>query len=175
MPRRVVTGRDPSGKSVFVSDDEVAATINPAVPLSAYYEVWGVDGRYQLPSNGARPPCSTFFPPPEGFRYLVVQFQPDSTPRPGDLDEEALRHELEEKFPGRTEHMEPDHPGMHTTQTVDIGIVLSGELWLELDDGKEVRLGPGDMVVQNGTRHAWRNKSDQTCTAAFVLIGADKS
>jgi quercetin dioxygenase-like cupin family protein len=82
---------------------------------------------------------------------------------------------LEEKFPGRTQYMEPDNPGMHTTQTVDIGIVLAGDLWLELDDGDEVHLRAGDMVVQNGTRHAWHNKSDQPCTAAFVLIGADNS
>jgi hypothetical protein len=38
-----------------------------------------------------------------------------------------------------------------------------------------VHLAPGDMVVQNGTRHAWRNKTDQPTTMAFVLVGADKS
>ena len=39
---------------------------------------------------------------------------------------------------------------MHTTQTVDYGIVLEGEVWLEVDDGKEVHLKPHDVVVQNG-------------------------
>ena len=49
--------------------------------------------------------------------------------------------------------------------------VLSGEIWLELDDG-EIHLRPGDCVVQNGTRHAWRNRSGAPCSMAIVLIGA---
>ena len=175
MPRRVVTGRDGSGRSVFVSDGEVAADVMSATPDSAFFNVWGVDGRYQLPSDGSKPDYATFFPPAEGFRYMVVRFQPDATPPPADLDPEAVGVELNERFPGLVDHMEPDAPGMHTTQTVDIGVVLSGEIWLELDDGAEVHLPPGDIVVQNGTRHAWRNKSDQPTTMAFVLVGADKS
>jgi hypothetical protein len=175
MPRRVVTGRDASGKSVFVSDGEVPANTMSATPDSAFYDVWGVDGRYQLPSDGSQPAYTTFFPPAEGFRSMVVRFQPDSTPVPEDLDLEAVSAEIAERFPGLADHMEPDSPGMHTTQTVDIGVVLSGEIWLELDDGAEVHLTPGDMVVQNGTRHAWRNKSGQPTTMAFVLVGADKS
>ena len=70
------------------------------------------------------------------------------------------------------EFMEPDHPGMHTTDTVDFDVVISGEVWLELDDGAEVQLRPGDSVVQNGTRHAWRNRSSEPCTLAVALIGA---
>jgi quercetin dioxygenase-like cupin family protein len=70
--------------------------------------------------------------------------------------------------------MEPDAPGMHATQTVDYGVVLRGQLSLELDDGAKVQLRPGDCVVQNGTRHAWRNESDQECVMAFVILGAEK-
>jgi uncharacterized cupin superfamily protein len=51
--------------------------------------------------------------------------------------------------------------------------VLEGEVWLELDDGKQVHLKPHDVVVQNGTRHAWRT-SDKPVKIAFVLIGAKK-
>jgi quercetin dioxygenase-like cupin family protein len=61
---------------------------------------------------------------------------------------------------------------MHTTDTVDYGIVLEGEVWLELDDGQQIHLHPHDVVVQNGTRHAWRNRSDKPVRMAFVLIGA---
>ena len=46
--------------------------------------------------------------------------------------------------------MEPDNPGMHTTDTIDFEVVLSGEVVLELDDGAETVLRPGDTVVQNG-------------------------
>jgi quercetin dioxygenase-like cupin family protein len=62
---------------------------------------------------------------------------------------------------------------MHTTQSVDIGIVQSGEVWLELDDDQEVKLTAGDYVIQNGTRHAWHNRSNEPCVMNFVLIGAD--
>lgn len=175
MPRRVVTGRNAAGKSVFVSDGEVPAKVLDTAPDSAFYDVWGVDGRFVVPSDGSRPPYRTFFPPAEGFRSMVVRFQPDSTPVPADLDLEAFEREMTERFPGLADHMEPDAPGMHTTQTVDIGVVLSGEIWLELDDGAEVHLTPGDMVVQNGTRHAWRNKTEAPCVMAFVLVGADRA
>ena len=50
--------------------------------------------------------------------------------------------------------------------------VLCGRVVLELDDGASVELGPGDTVVQNGTRHAWRNPFDETATLFVVLIGA---
>src|SRR5207248_1847037 len=80
--------------------------------------------------------------------------------------------EVEEKLPGMIGHMEPDAPGMHTTDTVDFEVVLSGEVWLELDDGAEVHLKPGDTVVQNGTRHAWRNKGSEPATLVAFINGA---
>ena len=79
-----------------------------------------------------------------------------------------------EHMPELITKFEMDSPGMHTTDTVDYGIVLEGEVWLELDDGKEVHLRQHDVIVQNGTRHAWRNKSDKPVKLAFVLIGANR-
>ena len=66
---------------------------------------------------------------------------------------EAGLAELEARLPGAGLYFEPDNPGMHTTPTIDFEVVLDGEVWLELDDGAEVLLRPGDTVVQNGTRH----------------------
>ncbi len=76
------------------------------------------------------------------------------------------------RFPGLLDAMELDNPGMHTTDTIDFDIVLSGEVYLELDDGPEVRLTAGDCVIQNGTRHAWHNRSDEPVTMASALVGA---
>jgi hypothetical protein len=70
--------------------------------------------------------------------------------------------------------MEPEDPGMHVTDTVDYAIVLEGEVWLELDDGEQVHLRPHDIVIQNGTRHGWRNKTDAPVKIAFVLVGAER-
>ena len=62
---------------------------------------------------------------------------------------------------------------MHRTNSIDYGIVLSGEVELELDDGAVALLGPGALIVQRGTMHLWRNPSPiETCRIAFVLIEA---
>ena len=63
---------------------------------------------------------------------------------------------------------------MHTTDTVDFDVIVSGEAYLELDDGAEVLLKAGDCVIQNGTRHAWRNRSSEKCVIAVTLVGADR-
>lgn len=62
---------------------------------------------------------------------------------------------------------------MHRSFSIDYGIVLSGELELELDGGDIVPLKAGDIVVQRGTNHLWRNPSPDTpCRIAFILIEA---
>lgn len=50
--------------------------------------------------------------------------------------------------------MEPDSPGMHTSDSVDVVLLVSGQGIFELDDGAQVTRGAGDCMVQNGTRHA---------------------
>jgi quercetin dioxygenase-like cupin family protein len=56
--------------------------------------------------------------------------------------------------------------------TVDYAVVYEGEIWLDLDDAKTVHLKKGDVVVQNVTRHAWRNKGTAPVTMLFFLNGA---
>ncbi|HET9532074.1 MAG TPA: cupin domain-containing protein [Blastocatellia bacterium] len=63
---------------------------------------------------------------------------------------------------------------MHTTDTLDYGVVIRGEIILELDDGKSVHLRQGDCVIQNGTRHRWNNPLTEPCLMAFVMIGANR-
>lgn len=64
---------------------------------------------------------------------------------------------------------------MDTSPTVDYGVILSGEVDLELDDGIVKRLKPGDCFIQNGTRHAWRNPGNVECVAAVVIVGARRN
>ena len=107
-----------------------------------------------------------------GYRFGTFTVPPDRTPPPEGIDVGAALAEVEEKLPGLMAHMEPEHPGMHTTTTIDVEYVVSGRVVLELDDGATVELGPGDTVVQNGTRHAWRYRFHEPCTLVVVLIGA---
>lgn len=67
---------------------------------------------------------------------------------------------------------DPGAPGMHRTPTMDYGVVLEGDIGLELDNGAEVTLKPGDVVVQNGTRHRWHNRGDSVARLLVVTVGA---
>jgi uncharacterized cupin superfamily protein len=48
---------------------------------------------------------------------------------------------------------------------------MSGEIDMLLDDS-EVHLKAGDVVVQQGTNHAWVNRGTAPCRIAFILIDA---
>lgn len=170
--RRVVTGRDADGKSVFVSDEAVEPITPALVPGFEFLTLWGNDATPSLPTDGTKPPYVTYFPPTGGFRFALFTIPPGTETMAADIDIMAALAEFDEKLPGMSAVMEPDHPGMHTTDTVDVGFVLSGEVYLELDDGAEVHLKAGDSVVQNGTRHAWHNRSDAPCTIVVALFGA---
>ena len=60
---------------------------------------------------------------------------------------------------------------MHTTPTLDLGVIVSGKLELILETGSTI-LGPGDVIVQRGTAHAWRVVGNEPCTWVVVLIDA---
>ncbi|TPX12169.1 uncharacterized protein E0L32_007055 [Thyridium curvatum] len=48
---------------------------------------------------------------------------------------------------------------MHRTVSLDVVVLLEGEIELTLDSGEKRLLRPGDMTVQRATMHAWRNPS----------------
>lgn len=173
-PRRVVTGiRD--GKSVIVSDGSPHnAHHYTSLPGHMTSVVYATAAQPTLPQGEGEqaPPRMQVPPAPGETRLMIVTFPPDSVFATANM-EDAIG-EQKEHVPGLIECFEPDAPGMHTTDTVDYDIVLDGEVWLELDDGLQTRLNQGDIVVQCGTRHAWRNKSDRNATLCFVLIGAKR-
>ncbi len=174
--RRVVTGHDANGNAVVASDEWVDPVTSPIMPGSEFHLLWGGDAPPDFPDDGARPATVNYFPAVGGFRFGQFAVPPMSTVHvPEDVDVPAALADFESKMPGLLGHMEPDAPGMHTTSTIDFEVVLDGEIWLELDDGVEVHLQAGDTVVQNGTRHAWRNRGEVTCRLAVFLIGANHS
>ena len=171
--RRVVTGHDRSGKAVFVSDAEVEPVTVTLIPGAEFHKLWGGDRAPSFPDDGSPPAQPTYFPPIGGFRFGMFTLPPNTGGAgPAAAGSAAAMRELEEKLPGMASYMEPDAPGMHTTDTIDFEVVLDGEVWLELDDGKEVHLRPGDTVVQNGTRHAWHNRGTKPARLAVFITGA---
>ena len=170
--RRVVTGHSADGTSVLVADDLVDPITVAMMPGTEFHRIWGSDEVVSLPVGGRVDLPVGYFPPPSGFRVMFHTFAPAGSSPPPGLDREQGLAELEAALPGVVGVREPDAPGMHTSDTVDVGVVISGEVWLELDHGAEVRLRSGDVYVQNGTRHAWHNRSDQPCVMVIALLGA---
>jgi mannose-6-phosphate isomerase-like protein (cupin superfamily) len=178
--KRVVTGHSAEGKSVFIEDGQPARVVKlENLPGMEMTELWSTDEVPILPTNHQDPtiPMSSFVPGRKGSRFRIVRFpsMPELTKALEDgLDLEAFKKEYLEKVPGLAECHEGEDPAMHTTDTIDYNIILSGEIWLELDDGNKVYLKPGDCVIQNGTRHAWRNEGNEPCFVASVMIGAEQ-
>ena len=174
MVRRIVTG-ELDGKSVVVSDGPVGNTHDyAAVPGFRTTLAWATTASVPtLPFDGRDPVpgIESMLPAPHGTRLIVVQFPPDSVMAAPGFDGAAAGAEYAAYLPGLAESFDTDGSGFHRTATVDYDVILSGELSLELDDGEIRHLKAGDIVIQNGTRHAWRNRTETPAVMLSVLLG----
>ncbi len=169
---RLVTGHGADGTALVALHSAPPRTnVFEHIPGMVSRLVWATGPVPDLPFDGTDPTpgVTSVVPGPGETRFIVVTFPPDSVFAAAGFDPEAALRENLAVSPGLAERFEPD--GMHATPTVDYAIVLDGEIWLELDAGRSTLLRRHDVVVQNGTRHAWRNKSERAATIAFVLIG----
>lgn len=142
VPRRVVTGHDAQGNSVFVQDGQ-APVVRTAPDGAYFYELW---------NTGAMPAPIAPTEPEPTERDLTVPPAKNGT-----------KIRINEFPPGV---ISPTH----RTQTVDYGIVLEGEVVLVLDHEADTVLRAGDVVVQRGTDHRWENRSEAVARMAFILV-----
>jgi hypothetical protein len=170
--RRIVTGHNKAGRSVFVMDgdapDVLPALATPKMMLTLIWRTTTSPASYagndDMAPAGLRVPTA----PQQrgGTVFRIADFPPDS--ELGDLSQvDMARHGVQVSVEGRKRHVL-----FHTTDTVDYAIVLEGEIWAVLDDD-EVLMKQGDVLVQRGTGHAWSNRSDKYCRVAFILIDAE--
>jgi hypothetical protein len=172
--RRVVTVVTADHVSDFASDGAPPRSESfEAVPGFEASMIWADDSARldRLSSIDTTSQSKSWLPKPGGSRLLKVVFPPDSVFASSDFDPVAASAEYQTKLSGLAEAFEQDDPGMHRTESLDYAVVLDGEIWLELDDSREKHLVQHDIVVQAGTRHAWRNKSNRSTTMLFVLLG----
>jgi hypothetical protein len=175
--RRVITGNK-GGKAVVVSDETPARTheFEHATGLGWSF-AWATPSAAKLSATEAAEAVTrdtTIIPRQGETRFLFLRVPPDSYAMREDFDPMAAGGEMAAHMPDMVAAMEPDNPGMHRTDSIDYVIVLDGEVYLELDDQEEVHLREHDVVIQGGTRHAWRNKSDKAALLAVVLVGAER-
>lgn len=172
--RRVICARNDVGVTVFASDERVAPTELALLPGAQFFRLWAAERALSSVQNELAPD-TLYFPGPGGIRFGVFTVPPDSVAPDASVDVRAGLAEFDIKLPGMLAVLERDHPGMHSTPTIDLLIVMSGEVTLELDDRATTKLRAGDTVVQLGGRHAWRNTTAHTASIAFVLVGASTS
>lgn len=168
--RRVVTGYLPDGSSAFLEDSPVVPLSPAALPGLDFFLLWATDEGRSLPSPPASP--APYWPGIGGTRFVVVRWMPKSDAPPAAGDRAGQLAEAERQLPGLLGAFE-DGSAFHASASIDYGVCLAGEIWLTLDDGREVAVTPGTCVVQRGTRHAWENRGDRPAVMLFVLAGAD--
>lgn len=151
VPRVVITG-DKDGKSV-IAQDALAEDVKEHYQGLVIADIWATDSmpvarRVRAVTENTGLPIV----PRQGSYVRYVTIPPD--------------RELGLEVPTGQKH-----PLMHQTDTLDYIIILSGELYLILDE-EETLLRAGDMVVQTGTNHAWSNRSDEPCVQLAILLDA---
>jgi len=169
--RRVVVGHDSQGKAVALFD-------GPTVPTqrspggNAVLNLW-VTKEFPVELSGATDKAETKVgvpPPQNGTIFRIVEFPPTSatavTPH-GDHTRTLTAMGIDPATQGYARHQ-----NTHRTRSIDYAIVLDGEIDMLMDDS-EVHLRPGDVLIQQGTNHAWVNKSEKNSRVAFVLIDAE--
>lgn len=141
--RRIVTGHDETGRAVFTADD-----LLPVTPIPSG------DAAFSLIWTTASVPADNNDDADGRSRDAGLTLHQGSVIRIVDM------------LPGGVSPF-------HRSSSIDYGIVLSGTVELELDDGAVTTARAGDIIVQRGTIHLWRNPSaTENCRIAFVLIEA---
>jgi mannose-6-phosphate isomerase-like protein (cupin superfamily) len=141
--RRVITGHDSNGRA-NVLIDEVCTDFKQGRPNGWVRNIWNTDTT----------PASN-----DGDE--------DKGARPGSFTmiENGSVFRILHFLPGVAQRV-------HRTDSVDYLVVMGGEIEMELDDGVEVHLKTGDVMVQRGTVHNWVNRGTEPCTLAVILIHA---
>lgn len=171
--RRIVTANDEKGRSSVLIDGASAKLL--AVEEGGLAEIWSAalgpalfDGADRLGEEDVR------LEPARGavkVRWFTVPVE----------DEAAAPEEREAKAAFGfaacgAAHARVDtsrHPMMHKTETLDVIVLVKGNVDLLLDDGEAKAMKPGDVVIQRATNHAWVNRGTETALLVAALINAD--
>ncbi len=140
--QRVVTGHDRAGRAVFISEDVTPPKMNP-LGDAAFLLLWTTQ---TVPADN--------------------NDESDGRSRDAGLTlNQGSVIRIVDMLPGK-------QSPMHRTNSIDYGIVLQGQIELELDDGAVRTVREGGVIIQRGTNHLWRNATDKVCRIAFILIEA---
>jgi quercetin dioxygenase-like cupin family protein len=140
--QRVVTGHDANGRAVFKSEDVSPTKLIPSGDAS-FLLIWTTE---MVPADNNDETDGR-------LRDAGLTLNQGSVIRIVDM------------LPGK------ESP-MHRTNSIDYGIILKGEIELELEDGAKRTVREGGIIIQRGTNHLWRNVTNEPTRIAFILIEA---
>ena len=143
--RKVIMGHDANGKTIVVSDAP-ATTHGPAESGISVYDLWET---FEAP---------TPIPP--------IEDDPSDRPLDFRMPDTGIRVRIAEMAPAGERE-----PFMHRTESIEVVLVLRGEMTMLIDDGEEVVLRAGDTLIQRATNHAWVNRGPENCRVMFIMIG----
>lgn len=163
--RLIVTSADADGRSTFVSDQ----LSEDRLVADGYTrnQLWqGLEVPTPVTAPNGPGDASVIPPPSNGYGYDITAFAPDST-----WDYEAGYARM---LAASGVDPDPnDKPGMHTTDTIDIVTVISGEIFILLEEGEKL-MQPGDTIVIRGVKHAWSNRGSVPCVISAVHVSATR-
>ncbi len=170
--RRVVTGHDKNGVATVIMDEPANCILSrpnrPGVTLTNLWKSTQAPAMMERHDDPVDGPL-ILHPPKNGSVFRIVQFDPENPEELASLDGRAAFSEM---GAGSSVVEGARHPFMHRTDSLDYAVVLTGEIYMMLDED-EYLLKAGDVVVQQGTNHAWSNRGSEPCQIAFILIDAE--
>lgn len=183
--RRIITNQDKDRGAVVMQDEQLDGFELMAAPGSRFTNILGMDTIDTIPST-LPTHTPSYFPPAGGVRCAIVELPGDavaaSSAPPPDADPAEMEQmmaaafaDAEEKAPGLLATFDQTEMPFHTSDTIDLVIILEGELILDLGADEQRKVTEGDVIIQNGTRHAWRNPGDQSAVMAAISFGADRA
>ncbi|HXW42551.1 MAG TPA: cupin domain-containing protein [Xanthobacteraceae bacterium] len=164
--RRIVTGHDAQGKAVVLFDGAQQAEQRGQNGITMLWVT--TEFPVDVAISHDRAQTKVGVPPPaNGTIFRIVDFAPASPHAPPvDHRQILLAMGIDPATQGYARHA-----NTHRTRTIDYAVVLDGEIDMLLDDG-EIHVKAGDVLVQQGTNHAWVNNGSKPCRIAFILIDA---
>ncbi|MDA9022206.1 cupin domain-containing protein [Alphaproteobacteria bacterium] len=171
--RRVVTGHDENGVATVIMDGNAECILQrpnrPGVTLTNLWQNTKTPAAMERRDDPVTGPL-ILQPPKNGSVFRIVQFDPENPDELAKLDGKSAFSEM---GAGANIVEGARHPFMHRTDSLDYAVVLTGEIYMMMDED-EYLVKAGDVIIQQGTNHAWSNRGTEPCQIAFILIDAEK-
>lgn len=168
--KRYVMGNRADGVADIMFEED----LEPHFKTNRFLELW-LNRETPADHSDPRDPVAdqhmNHEPPDGGAVFRMLVFAPKSSaPDPTPEEMVQLHKSIHSVHIPPLEYLRTaKHPSMHKTDTLNYFVLTEGEIW-SLSEGKDVLLKAGDVMIQRGCMHGWRNDSDKRAVLAAILI-----